>query len=150
MRIHLNWGVGITIVYTLFALGTVGVVAFAMTQPVDLVSDDYYEQSLVYDQRIAAIENGDALGPAVVVAIEAGTRSLRVELPVADASRAHGEVNLYRPSTIGADRTFALALDAAGTQRIPLTGLASGIWRARLRWTEGSRTFYREQVVTVP
>ena len=25
MRIHLNWGVGITIVYTLFAIGTVGV-----------------------------------------------------------------------------------------------------------------------------
>jgi nitrogen fixation protein FixH len=150
MRIHLNWGVGITIVYTLFALGTVGVVAFAMTQPVDLVSDDYYERSLTYDQQIAAIENGDALGPAVVVAIEPGTRSLRIGLPVADASRAHGEISLYRPSTLGADRTFGLALDASGTQRVPLAGLAPGLWRARLRWTEGSRTFYREQIVTVP
>jgi nitrogen fixation protein FixH len=150
MRIHLNWGVGIAIVYTLFALGTVGVVAFAMTQPVDLVSDDYYEQSLIYDQRIAAIENGDALGPAVVVTVDAGTRSLRVVLPVADSAHARGEVTLYRPSAMGVDRTFTLALDANGAQQIPLTGLASGVWRARLRWAEGARTFYREQVVMLP
>jgi nitrogen fixation protein FixH len=150
MRIHVNWGVGIAIVYTLFALGTVGVVALAMRRPVDLVSDDYYEQSLVYDQRIVAMENGDALGTSVVVAVEPDARSLRVVLPVADADRARGEVTFYRPSTTGVDRTFALSLDAAGTQRIALDGLASGVWRVRLRWTEGARAFYREQVVVLP
>jgi nitrogen fixation protein FixH len=150
MRIRVNWGVGIAIVYTLFALGTVGVVALAMRRPVDLVSDDYYEQSLVYDQRIAAMENGDALGTSVVVAVEADARSPRIVLPARDAARARGEITLYRPSATGADRTFALALDATGTQRIPLEGLASGVWRVRLRWTEGARAFYREQVVVLP
>ena len=33
-----NWGVGLATVYAIFAGATVGFVAFAMGQPVDLVS----------------------------------------------------------------------------------------------------------------
>ena len=62
-----HWGHGIAAVYTLFALGTASVVIFAMRQPVDLVSDDYYAQAVALDGRRAAEANVRALRDAFAI-----------------------------------------------------------------------------------
>ena len=64
MRITFNWGTGIALVYIAFAVATTGFVTFAMNRSVDLVSADYYAQSLQQDQQMDAEQNALMLRPA--------------------------------------------------------------------------------------
>ena len=124
MRITFNWGTGIAAVYTVFALATTGFVTFAMSQRVDLVSSDYYAQSLRQDQRIAAERNAGLLEPAPSVVLT-GSGQAMLSLP-SDQAGAAGAITWYRPSDPKADRTTTLALDRDGRQQLPLSGLMAG------------------------
>jgi hypothetical protein len=145
---RLNWGTGIALVYGLFAAGTVGFVAFAMSRPVQLVDEDYYASSLRHDERRAAIENAATLAPDAVSA-DADGRGVTIVLPPGQHD-ARGVATLYRPSDASADRQVPLALDATGRQRLSFDGLAAGRWVVQVAWTSGGRTFYREIGVTAP
>lgn len=149
MRISMNWGTGIALVYTAFAAATTGFVAFAMGRSVDLVSVDYYAQSLQQDQRMEAERNTRALaqGPSVVWS---GARSMVLSLPDTHAASATGTVTLYRPSDATADRTLPLAIDASGRQQIPLDAFARGRWLLQVRWWADGRAYYFEEPVIVP
>ena len=62
-----NWGTGIALVYTAFALATSAFVAFAIERHVDLVSPDYYARSLQLDRRMAAERGAAELGDRLIV-----------------------------------------------------------------------------------
>lgn len=53
----LNWGFGIAAVYTVFALGIIGMVILASRQKNDLVTESYYEQAVHFQDKINASEN---------------------------------------------------------------------------------------------
>ena len=150
MAMRFNWGTGITLVYVTFALGTLSMVGLAVSLPTELVSEDYYGQSLTYDRRLAALERADALGNALAVDVDARARALVVHVPADAADDARGRVTFYRPSTATADRSVALALDQAGNARLPIGDLAAGVWHIRLEWESRGRAFYREQRVVLP
>jgi len=143
-----HWGHSIAAVYTLFAASTVGFVVFAMEQRVDLVSPDYYEQSVALDQRRAAEANARALGTDFSITDNAGA-SVTVRWPLALTSGASGTLTLYRPADSTADRHTPMTPDAAGTQAVSLAGLAAGRWMMQVEWTMDGRAFYAERVLTV-
>ena len=148
MTLRLNWAVGIVASYVVFAAGTMGFVLYAMHRPVDLVSADYYEQSLRQNGQMAAERNTAALQGAASI-VQTGDRTLMVSLPATQAAQARGSVTLYRPSDASADRVFTLETGADGRQQFSLDGLRAGAWSARMRWTAGGREFYLEQRVFV-
>jgi hypothetical protein len=145
-RPSFNWGTGIAITYTAFALATSGFVTFAMNRPVDLVSQDYYAQSLRLDQRMQAERNARGLRstPAIVQESE---RVVRLTVPPDQARSARGTITLYRPADASADRTIDLVPDANGRQDIPLGGLAPGNWIVKVQWTVEGMNYYCEQAV---
>jgi hypothetical protein len=149
MHFKLTWGTGIAAVYTAFALATAGFVTFAMTQRVDLVSSDYYVQSLRQDQRIGAERNARALRPAPSVVLTGSDRAL-FALPPDQAGAASGTITWYRPADPGADRTTALVLDRDGHQPLPLSGLMAGRWIVQVRWAARGIDYYFEQAVVLP
>lgn len=140
------WAWGVPLVYALFATSTLGFVAFAMTQPVDLVRPDYYQQSLVEDRRIAGRANARSLGTSVAVTVDREGRSLIVDLP---GTRVEGSITLYRPSSSSADRTWPLR-GGVSRQAIPIDDVASGRWVAQLEWSADGRPYYHEVGVHVP
>lgn len=148
MRIRFNWGTGIALVYTAFALGTSAFVAFAMGRPVDLVSADYYARSLQLDRRLEAERNTVSLGSRLSVVQGDGRVSLTLPAELADA--AVGTITLYRASDARADRTITLAVDASGRQEVPLAGLAPGYWLLQLEWTARGASYYTQRTVVVP
>jgi hypothetical protein len=150
MRMH--WGAAIAAVYITFAGATVSFVVFAVGRPVDLVSADYYEQSLKHDTHMQALANADALGNAVrvVVAEDAPAIDVNVDVTPAQARGVSGTITLYRPSDRTADRVMPLSLDAEGHQRVVLDGAARGRWVVKLAWREAGQDFYREQAVLLP
>lgn len=171
---RINWGVAITGVYITFAAATMSFVIFAIGRPVELVSADYYEQSLKHDAHRQAITNAEALGDAVRIAAAADApaieiaigmpvelpRSMQVsDMPVSDTAvtdpraatgTVTGTVTLYRPSDRTADRVTPLSLDREGRQRIRVDGAAHGRWTVKLAWRAGEREFYRERIVWLP
>src|SRR5438105_3272117 len=80
MKITVNWGVGIAAVYAVFAASTTAFVVFAMKQPVDLVSPDYYAQALKQDAHTDAVMRAAELGSRVSVTL-GERRHLRIQMP---------------------------------------------------------------------
>lgn len=150
MTLRLNWGTGIAAAYATFALATIGFVAFAMTKDVDLVSPEYYAQSLEHDARMAATANAAALGPAFVVDVQPEAGVVHVQWPVAMAADVRGTATLYRPSNAALDRTIVLAPDIQGRQALALEGLTPGLWRLQFRWTAADVVYYAERDVVTP
>ena len=144
---RLNWGMGIALVYALFASATIGFAVFAMSSPVDLVSADYYARSLDQDRRMTAIANARALGDAVQVAFEPGSRALSIHVPA--ASRIDGTVLLYRPSNAAADRRLPFA-PVEGVQTVNLADLANGRWTVQVEWTVDGTPYYIESSLSLP
>jgi len=148
MRITFNWGTGIALVYTTFAVATAGFVTFAMGRSVDLVSRDYYAQALQQDQKMDAERNALLLQPAASVAQPTGRLAV-LSLPADHAGSARGRLTLYRPSDAAADISMPLTLDGNGQQRLSLDGVIAGHWILKVRWSAGSRDYYFERPVFV-
>ena len=148
MQLRVNWGAAVAAIYALFACSTMGFVVFAMNRPADLVSADYYQRSLQQDERIAAEANAHALSEPVRFAIDGPTRRIVVTWP-SSLSMARGEITLYRPSNSAADRRYAIT-PASGAQVIDVADLVSGRWRLQAAWTDAGRSFYQEEVITLP
>ncbi len=149
MTIRWNWGHSIAAVYTVFAASTVGFVVYAMDQPVNLVSPDYYEQSIALDARRAAEANTRALGADFAITADHDRGAVSVRWPVAATEHASGALTLYRPADATADVRTAMAPDANGVQTVSLAGLAPGRWMMHVEWTANGRAFYAEQEVLV-
>ena len=145
-RFHWGWRIGI--VYTVFALGTLGFVVFAMTQDVDLVRSDYYEYSLDHDSRMSARQHADALGTALSVSISGPM--IVVSLPMEQATKARGTVALYRASSTHHDRQLTLALDANGTMSIPTAGMEQGKWTVTVKWSAAGQQFEKVSDIEIP
>jgi nitrogen fixation protein FixH len=144
-----HWGIGITLVYAVFATGTVGFVVFAMQQQIDLVSPDYYPQSLAHDARMAATARAAGLGDAFSITMEPGARDLAIVWPAGMRVDA-GRIMLYRASNAGADRSITASPDPRGRQVLPLGDLERGAWIVRVDWTGGSESFFAERRIMLP
>ncbi len=137
MKLHWGWRIGI--VYTTFALATLGFVGFALTQEVDLVRTDYYEHSLVHDATMAARHNAAQLGSGASIAAEQG--SIIVHVPTADLASLKGNVTLYRATTTHRDQQIELAPDEQGRMVIPTSGLEQGKWTVTMQWSVGDKKY---------
>jgi nitrogen fixation protein FixH len=150
MKIRVNWGGGIALVYGTFVIATLSFVTFAFSRPVELVSADYYSRSLAHDQRIDAARGGDAFAREVSAVLAGDPLAVIVTLPRAHAADADGTLTFYRPSSAGSDVVVPIALDAAGVQRVDAGRLASGRWILKMEWTSGGARYYREQGLRLP
>jgi hypothetical protein len=140
--------VGIAIVYIAFASCTLTFAWFAVRQPVDLVSDDYYAQAMDHDARQAAALRGQLV--ALDLDLAADRRELTLTWIRPETRPAAGTTTFYRASNPAWDRRVPLAVDQAGRQRISLAGMAAGHWRVRLQWTAEGRDHYTERVIVMP
>jgi len=143
----INWGWRVAIVYTLFALGTLGVVAFAASRDVNLVRPDYYEHTLMHEATAQALENGRRLGSEADIVVDDST-GLVIRIPVSQAPMANGTVTLYRPNSVKDDRTLPLHVDGRGVMAIPLDGMNRGRWRVFVEW-QSDRTYRIERMIDV-
>jgi hypothetical protein len=149
VRAQWNWGTGVALVYGAFALATVAFVIYAIANPAALVTDEYYLEAMRHDRRIEAAANARAAGVTVKLEREAGRRVAVLQLAPESLVTGVGTVTWYRPSDAALDRSVPLALDGAGTQRIDITGLSSGLWRMKVEWQVAGRPFYFEQAIMV-
>ena len=138
------WPYAIIAVFVLFA-GYIGyMVQRAMRTSVDLVSADYYQQELAYQQRMESVARTAALPAPVQLRYEAAAQRLTLRLPAAMASQAvQGEIHFFRPSDQKLD--FRLPLQAGPNQQFNTAKMQAGYWRVRLDFTADGQPYFVEK-----
>ncbi len=145
------WPLGIGAAFAVFLTGTVGLIVLASFHRPELVTPDYYERELRYQQTYDSRERARALGAEADVTFDPAARRLVVHLPARHVAAVPvGTVHLYRPAAAGADREMPLAPDSQGRQELDARDLAPGLWRVRVEWRHAEQTYTLERTLVIP
>ncbi|GAA4495897.1 hypothetical protein GCM10023172_08410 [Hymenobacter ginsengisoli] len=145
------WPYAIIATFVLFA-GYIGfMVQRAMRTTVDLVSPDYYQQELRYQQRMESVARTAALPAPVQVQYEPARQRLTLTLPPALAGQpVRGQVHFFRPSDQKLDFTLPFAPSGERpAQQLSTSRLQAGYWRLRLDFEAGGQQYFLEKELSI-
>src|SRR6266542_6174400 len=95
-----NWGKSLLVIYLIFVVLTLTLVAFCMTRQVDLVSKNYYEKEVSYQEQIDKQKNTLESD----VKIEYDGEKINFLFPEKfKGKNITGDIVLYRPSSTSRD-----------------------------------------------
>ena len=141
----MNIGKWIIVSFVLFALFMAGLVTVCMRQDVSLVSKNYYDEELRFQDQIEREHNTSLLAKKPSVDLKGRTLTLAWNQ---DTPVSGGTVNLFCPANAKMDRTFSLT-GKNHTQTIELNDLSRGMYRVKLRWTMNDKEFFQEEVINL-
>ncbi|MBL7846750.1 MAG: FixH family protein [Cyclobacteriaceae bacterium] len=139
----MNWGKSIVLAFVLFALFIGSLVVVCLRQDIALVTTNYYDQELHYQQQLDRMTNAEQLKEKPLVQVVNGALEVQFSrLPEIE----QGELELFRPSDAKLDRRYTIA-SISHVQRIALEGVQGGMYKAKLRWRMDGKDYYLERVI---
>jgi hypothetical protein len=147
MKMKISWGTGIVIGIIIFVVLSVTMTVIFMTQDVSLVSDNYYEKSLVYQDEIDKQSRTKSLDEQIKINFNGEVISVLFPNDYL-GEKISGEIYFYRPSNPDLDFNLPLKL-VEGNQNIPVERLAKGFWRLKLSWVMDGNGYYNERTITI-
>lgn len=139
----ISWAYKILIVYLLFVAGIMFLVFKANNERYDLVTDNYYEAEVKYQDVIDQKQRVAALSAQPEINYEGGR--LHIQFPAEFSGKVlQGELYLYRPSDARKDfRQSFTASDNQYTLELPVP--VSGMYDIKLSWKAGGQTYFMEK-----
>ena len=143
----MNWGHKVTILFVGFAL-LIGTLVYKCTQQqYDLVSEDYYDQELKYQEKIDGSKQAATISP---VTISQTANDLIIKMPEELKGEAiEGEVWLYCASKASYDLELPLDIGYDGVMHINKNKIAGSNYTAKITWSSGSDKYYKELPIIV-
>lgn len=139
----MNWGHKIAFLYIGFVVIVLASVIFAVTQRIDLVTDNYYDKGIKYQEQINKNQRTKALKEKTEISIS--DRIIKIKFPnLPDKNIANDFILLYRPSDPSKDLKVTISTDTLGVQQIPADKLASGFWKVKMGWTSSGAEYSDE------
>jgi hypothetical protein len=136
----MNWGNAIVLVFVAFAAIIITMVTICMRQDdLHLVTQNYYEEEIRYQEHIDKVTNAKDLG-VIVLDFDAKNKVMDLNLP-ADAS---GSIHLFRPSDARLDQRIKIDSDK---KSLDLAGLKPGYWHIKLTWEKDGIAYYEEKKI---
>lgn len=143
-----NFGTGIAVVYSIFALSMVAAAIRSTHYDVGLVKKDYYADDLNYQQHFDKIQNEK--GSAEPLKIERDTEGVCLILHFPENQPSpKGTITLFRSSKVGIDETLVIKTDEGNTMHVPTKSLMRGAWKIQIDWRANGTAFYREENITL-
>ena len=139
----LSWGYKIMIVYIAFVAGMGFLVFKASSQKFDLVTKDYYDQELKYQQVIDQAANSSRLSAPVI--IERNLSDLKISFPY-EMKNKKKLVDFYLYYAADAKKDFRKSFEINEneiTQALPV-GM-KGMYELKLTWEAGGVKYYFER-----
>ncbi|MCA6073257.1 FixH family protein [Fulvivirga sedimenti] len=141
----MNWGYKIAISFVIFIGIIVTMVVISMNQDISLVSADYYEQELAYQDQIDRMERTRKLEkqPEIILDRNSGV----ITIDVFDSTVDSGEILFFRPSDASMDKR--VSFPASGKLNIAVNDWEQGLWKVKLSWSVAGDDFYLEEIVNL-
>lgn len=128
--------------------GFIGViVAISMRQDVNLVSKNYYQDELAYQQKLDRKNNTEQLSVKPEISV-LDNQYLKIYFPEAKFIE-QGTVQVFRPSSDKLDQQFKLQASADSVQLFQMNRLEPGAYRVKLEWTMEGTDYYLEKFIVI-
>lgn len=145
----MSWGTRIAILYGAFVAMIVFMVFRTMKENVDLVSPDYYQQELKFQDQIDRQNQSATLDKQPT--IEVTEKNVAIIFPAAIAAENNsGTIKFYRPSDSSKDFTTPLQLDSSGIQTVASDKFIKGVYEVQLTWNAGGKNYYNAFSLYIP
>jgi hypothetical protein len=136
----MNWGNSIVLVFVAFAAIIITMVTICMKQDdLHLVTQNYYEEEIKYQQHMDKVSNSEGLGHTVLK-FDVPSSSLNVNLP----KGTKGTVHLFRPSDARLDQKFEVQNHTPSDKNLDLSSLKPGYWRVKVEWADQEKSYFQE------
>jgi hypothetical protein len=143
----MSWGTKILIVYVAFVLGILFMVYTSATQNTDLVTEDYYNKELKYQDKIDEVKRVAALSAPVECSVK--DNALTISFPKDFAGKQlAGEAVLYCPADKKKDFKKNFRLKDLPLQMEFPAG-SKGLYELHLSWQDGGVTYYFEKKIFI-
>jgi len=140
----MSWGKGIIIAFIFFAAFIATLVTVCIKQEMSLVSKDYYQEELDYQQQIQRIENTSKL--SVLPSITITNDSLKLVFDNLGHIKG-GVLKLTRASSARHDASFTLPEHTGREVVFPLSNLPRGRYTGSFQWVMDGKEYYFNQPV---
>jgi nitrogen fixation protein FixH len=144
----MNWGHKISIVIISFIVIMLSMVFVAFKQTNEMIENNYYDREIKYQSMIDAAANLNSLSSDSVIV--QNTNNLEVQIPknlVKEFTK--GKIEFVKNDDEKKDQLIAFAPDVNGSFSINKAKFSSGAYTAKIEWTSGSKTYYREQKIII-
>ena len=144
----MSWGVKITLLYSGFVLLIVTMVSMSMSQKVDLVSKDYYEQELQFQDKINQMDRTKALSEQLSWQVQ--NDELVLDFPDQfKGQQTSGKIFFFRPSDAGLDKNIKIQADTLNTKGISIKSLKKGLFKMQVNWEVENIQYYNEGFIQI-
>lgn len=148
----MNWGLKIILSFIVFAAGIGLLVYVSFSKNIDLVSENYYEQEIKYQQRIDLLKNSENFNKDVNMSLN--DDHLRIHIPPSYQKTISSlTINFYRSDNAKKDFTVQPEINDAGIYDIPTSDLHKGNWKVRIELKDtlnNSSAYFCEKSIFVP
>lgn len=145
----MSWGIRIAILYGAFVAMIVFMVFRTMKENVDLVTPDYYQEELKFQDRIDRQNQSASLDQQPTVEVTAANIVIKFPAAIA-AGNYSGTIRFYRPSDSSKDFSVPLQLDPSGKQTVDSGKFIKGLYEAQLSWSAGGKNYYNKCSLYIP
>ncbi len=139
----MNWGYRIFISFLVFGALMISLVVISFNQEVNLVSEDYYEQEIKYQEQIDRIRNFKALPekPEVIL-VSVEDRCILKFPQILLEKGVEGTVHFFRPSDSRLDQLYSLKLEKGNAVGFDTAEMKKGLWEVQVKWSDGEKEYY--------
>lgn len=144
----MSWGIKIACLYTGFGLFIAIMVSLTMGENTDLVTPDYYEQELKFQDRIDAINRTGLLKEQLTWELKENKLYLRFPQEL-QGRKMRGTIYFFRPSDAKLDKKAVIPDIREGMSSIPVKMLKKGMYKIQINWQADSTIYFNEGVIQI-
>jgi len=142
----ISWGWGIAIFYGIFLVLAIGSAIYTSTLDYFLVSEDYYQEGIEYQDQIDKIKRTVELGESVQWLYDPNKQLMKFQYPLEISS---GKVVFYRPSNSNLDRYVKIRPDGNSQQFVNVKNWQKGFWKIKVDWEMNNELYYNEGSIDI-
>ena len=143
----MTWGNKLLLVFIGFALLMSTMVYKCAKQNFELVSKDYYNDELRYQDKIDGVNNANKLSN---VEVAQTANEVSIQLPKElNGLASKGQIWFYCANSSLNDRKMPVKANSNGLILINKRKLAKTHYRLKMNWETGTEKFYNEQSLVV-
>lgn len=129
----------------------IGILVYKSTnQKFDLVSEDYYDKAVKYQNQINNMQNMQALEDKPISYFNKNENVVEIKFPDNFIhAQVKGTLFFFKPDNANLDFFVTIELNENNIQKIPVNKLSHGSWKLKTNWTVKNTSYYQEENIFI-